>query len=94
MRTRIERKNETSWLRGPFRRDKKPHALSFFRWAFRFSLTKEGAQIAVMFVDVPRQGISRGFAHEISNLEQKTPITVGTPFLSACVGKSQRGAIS
>lgn len=48
---------------------------------------KEDVKAAVMWVEAPKHGISRGFAHGVSNLEQKTPMTVDTPFLSASVGK-------
>ncbi|MEN9723370.1 MAG: hypothetical protein RJB38_1356 [Pseudomonadota bacterium] len=51
------------------------------------ALTPKEVHSAVMWVDAPRHGIQRGFAHGLANVALKQPMTVETPFFSASVGK-------
>lgn len=50
-------------------------------------VTERGIHSAVLWVDAPRYGIQRGFAHGVANVAGGVAMTVDTPFLSASVGK-------
>jgi D-alanyl-D-alanine carboxypeptidase len=49
--------------------------------------SRKQVRSAVLWVQSPRLGFDRGFAHGIAQVETGTPMTVETPFLSASVGK-------
>jgi D-alanyl-D-alanine carboxypeptidase len=50
-------------------------------------VSREGIHGAVMWVDAPRHGIQRGFAHGLADTGAGRAMTVETPFYSASVGK-------